>query len=91
LPICTHHDASVRADDVVIRIEIATRTCGGIMGMGEQVGDRLGMRMLLANLAVHPEGVPINPRSDRAGADDRGGANRDAEKACCGCRRAANI
>jgi biotin synthase len=28
--------------------------------MGEQVGDRLGMRMLLANLAVHPEGVPIN-------------------------------
>jgi biotin synthase len=28
--------------------------------MGEQVGDRLGMLMLLANLAVHPESVPIN-------------------------------
>ena len=34
--------------------------CGGIVGMGEQVGDRLGMLMLLANLTVHPESVPIN-------------------------------
>jgi biotin synthase len=34
--------------------------CGGIVGMGEQVGDRLGMLMLLANLSVHPESVPIN-------------------------------
>jgi biotin synthase len=34
--------------------------CGGIVGMGEQVGDRLGMPMLLGNLAVHPESVPIN-------------------------------
>jgi biotin synthase len=34
--------------------------CGGIVGMGEQVGDRLGMLMLLANLPVHPESVPIN-------------------------------
>ena len=34
--------------------------CGGIVGMGEQVGDRLGMLMLLANMAVHPESVPIN-------------------------------
>ena len=33
--------------------------CGGIVGMGEQVGDRLGMLMLLANLTVHPESVPI--------------------------------
>jgi biotin synthase len=46
LPICTHHDASVRADDVVIRIEKARRTCGGMVGVGEQVGDRLGMLML---------------------------------------------
>ena len=30
------------------------------MGTGEQVGDRLGMLMLLANLSVHPESVPIN-------------------------------
>lgn len=34
--------------------------CGGIVGMGEQVGDRLGMLMLLANLPSHPESVPIN-------------------------------
>ncbi len=34
--------------------------CGGIVGMGEQVGDRLGMLVLLANLTVHPESVPIN-------------------------------
>jgi biotin synthase len=34
--------------------------CGGIIGMGEQVGDRLGMLMLLANLPAHPESVPIN-------------------------------
>jgi biotin synthase len=34
--------------------------CGGIVGMGEQVGDRLGMLVLLANLPVHPESVPIN-------------------------------
>jgi biotin synthase len=34
--------------------------CGGIIGMGEEVVDRLGMLMLLANLPVHPESVPIN-------------------------------
>ncbi len=34
--------------------------CGGIIGMGEQVEDRLGMLVLLANLPRHPESVPIN-------------------------------
>jgi biotin synthase len=34
--------------------------CGGIVGMGEEVDDRLGMLVLLANLPVHPESVPIN-------------------------------
>jgi biotin synthase len=34
--------------------------CGGIVGMGEQVEDRLGMLLLLANLPSHPESVPIN-------------------------------
>jgi biotin synthase len=34
--------------------------CGGIVGMGEQVEDRLGMLMLLSNLPEHPESVPIN-------------------------------
>ncbi len=34
--------------------------CGGIIGMGEHVEDRLGMLVLLANLPSHPESVPIN-------------------------------
>jgi len=34
--------------------------CGGIVGMGEQVEDRVGMIASLANLPVHPESVPIN-------------------------------
>jgi biotin synthase len=34
--------------------------CGGIIGMGEQPEDRLGMLVLLANLESHPESVPIN-------------------------------
>jgi biotin synthase len=34
--------------------------CGGIVGMGEQLSDRLGMLHLLASLDPHPESVPIN-------------------------------
>jgi len=34
--------------------------CGGIIGMGETVEDRLGMLVLLANLPEHPQSVPIN-------------------------------
>jgi biotin synthase len=34
--------------------------CGGIVGMGETVEDRLGMLVLLANMPEHPESVPIN-------------------------------
>ncbi|RXG83621.1 biotin synthase, partial [Bradyrhizobium zhanjiangense] len=34
--------------------------CGGIIGMGERVEDRLGMLVLLTNLPSHPESVPIN-------------------------------
>lgn len=34
--------------------------CGGIIGMGESVDDRIGMLVLLANLPSHPESVPIN-------------------------------
>ncbi len=33
---------------------------GGIIGMGESDDDRIGMLMTLANLAPHPESVPIN-------------------------------
>jgi biotin synthase len=34
--------------------------CGGIVGMGETRGDRIGMIAALASLPVHPESVPIN-------------------------------
>lgn len=33
---------------------------GGIVGMGEEAGDRIDMLVTLANLPVHPESVPIN-------------------------------
>jgi biotin synthase len=34
--------------------------CGGIVGMGEELDDRIGMIATLASLPVHPESVPIN-------------------------------
>jgi biotin synthase len=34
--------------------------CGGIVGMGESVGDRAQLLRTLANLPQHPESVPIN-------------------------------
>jgi len=34
--------------------------CGGIVGMGEQVEDRAGFLLALANMTPQPESVPIN-------------------------------
>jgi biotin synthase len=34
--------------------------CGGIVGMGEGRGDRVGMIATLASLPAHPESVPVN-------------------------------
>jgi len=34
--------------------------CGGIVGMGESMEDRIGLIVALANLPAHPESVPIN-------------------------------
>ncbi|WNO08709.1 biotin synthase BioB [Teredinibacter sp. KSP-S5-2] len=34
--------------------------CGGIVGMGEEESDRIGLLIQLANMAEHPESVPIN-------------------------------
>ena len=34
--------------------------CGGIIGMGEDIEDRVGLIEMLATLPVHPESVPIN-------------------------------
>jgi biotin synthase len=41
--------------------ESGMKVCaGGIVGMGEGVGDRVGLLTELANLPQHPESVPIN-------------------------------
>ena len=41
--------------------EAGMKICsGGILGMGEQLDDRLGLLIQLANLPEHPESVPIN-------------------------------
>ncbi len=37
-----------------------TVCCGGIIGMGEAMEDRAAMLCALANMAPHPESVPIN-------------------------------
>ncbi|MCI5066685.1 biotin synthase BioB [bacterium] len=37
-----------------------TVCCGGILGLGENDGDRVGMLHTLATLQHHPESVPIN-------------------------------
>lgn len=34
--------------------------CGGIVGMGEEQTDRVGLLLTLANLDHHPESVPVN-------------------------------
>ena len=62
--------------------------CGGIVGMGEDESDRVGMLHALATLPEHPQSVPINglvcgeARRSRGGsrsagvcANDRGGAH----------------
>ena len=41
--------------------------CGGILGMGEQEGDRAAMLQVLATLPQHPESVPINQLVQVAG------------------------
>ncbi len=41
--------------------ESGMKVCsGGILGMGETANDRIGLLMQLANMAAHPESVPIN-------------------------------
>ncbi len=47
--------------------------CGGIVGMGESVEDRIGMIATLASLPVHPESVPINMLVRVAGTPLAGG------------------
>jgi biotin synthase len=55
--------------------EAGIKVCaGGIIGMGEEPQDRVDMLVTLANLAQHPESVPINmliavPGTPLAGAE----------------------
>src|SRR5262249_2487413 len=51
--------------------------CGGIVGMGEDAEDRVGMIATLANLPVHPESVPINLLVQVAGTPLATGRRRD--------------
>jgi biotin synthase len=48
--------------DTLARVrEAGIKVCsGGILGMGEAVGDRIDMLLALATLPEHPESVPIN-------------------------------
>lgn len=41
--------------------------CGGIIGLGESIGDRVAMLQVLASMQPHPESVPINILSKVAG------------------------
>jgi biotin synthase len=52
--------------------------CGGIVGMGEGVEDRIGMIATLASLPVHPESVPINMLVRVAGTPLAGGETIDS-------------
>jgi biotin synthase len=52
--------------------------CGGIVGMGEGVEDRVGMIHALATLPVHPESVPINMLVQVEGTPLARGAGIDA-------------
>ena len=51
--------------------------CGGIVGMGESVGDRARMLQTLANLPQHPESVPINQLVQVPGTPLHGAAVTD--------------
>lgn len=52
--------ANVRAAGIKI-------CCGGIVGMGETIDDRISMLVILATLERHPESVPINMWNEIAG------------------------
>jgi biotin synthase len=58
-----------------LRTTNITVCCGGIIGMGESVADRISFLQRLATLEPHPESVPINvlsrvPGTPLEGADD---------------------
>lgn len=59
--IITTRSYQERLDTLEIAREAGIKICsGGIVGLGEQVKDRAGLLLQLANLPVPPESVPIN-------------------------------
>ena len=59
--IITTRSYSDRLDTLSHVRDAGIKVCsGGIMGMGESLGDRAGLLLQLANMPRHPESVPIN-------------------------------
>lgn len=59
--IITTRTYSDRLDTLQNVRDAGMKVCsGGILGMGEQQKDRIGLLMQLANLPQHPDSVPIN-------------------------------
>jgi len=52
--------------------------CGGIVGMGEEAEDRVGMITALATLPAHPDSVPINMLVQVEGTPLKGAKKLDA-------------
>jgi biotin synthase len=50
-----------------VRKTSVTVCCGGIMGLGETIDDRVSMLHTLATMTPHPESVPVNVLSRVAG------------------------
>lgn len=53
------YEDRLRTLDVVEEAKLSV-CCGGIIGMGETIDDRLSLLQTLANRSSHPESVPIN-------------------------------
>jgi len=59
--IITSHSYQDRLDTLErVRKSNINVCCGGIIGMGEKIEDRLALLIQLANLTEHPQSVPIN-------------------------------
>jgi biotin synthase len=58
--ISTHSFADRLETLALVRESGVKVCCGGIVGMGEAAVDRVDMLVTLANLAEHPQSVPIN-------------------------------
>jgi len=52
--------------------------CGGIVGMGEEAEDRIGLLLALATMDPHPESVPVNALMPAPGTPLAGSAPVDA-------------